>query len=76
MKDLLLSPPFCECLLLWAHLRAMQQAKVMQSDSLPRRARPSYDRAWLVKKQAPQQGKTMQRFRLVPPSFEPSCARV
>jgi hypothetical protein len=73
VKDSLLPPPFCEYLLLWAWLRATQPA--MQLDWLLCQPPLFCHRAWLpVKSRAPQQAKTMQRFRLVMPSFELSCA--
>jgi hypothetical protein len=74
VKSSSLSPPFCECLLLWAQLRAKQQLQAMWPDSLPCQSPLFCDRAWLVKKQAPQQAKTMQRLQLVMPTFELSCA--
>jgi hypothetical protein len=70
----LLSPLFSECLLLWAQLRATQQVKAIQPDWLLPQPPLFCDRAWPVKSRAPQQAKTMQRFRLVMPSFELSCA--
>ena len=69
VKDSLLSPLFCEYLLLWAWLQATQP------DWLLCQPRLFCDRAWLsVKSRAPQQARRMQRFRLVMPSFELSCA--
>jgi hypothetical protein len=73
VKDSLLSPLFFDCLLLWASLQATQPE--MQPDWLLCQPRLFCDRAWLpVKSRAPQQVKTMQRFRLVMPSFELSYA--
>jgi hypothetical protein len=47
----------------------------MQPDSLLGQPPLFCDRAWpLVKTQAPQLAKPMQRFRLVMPSFQLSCA--
>jgi hypothetical protein len=58
---------FSEYLLLWAQLRAMQQVKVTWLQSMLYQSQLFCDRAWRVKKQAPQQAKQMQRLRRVMP---------
>jgi len=71
VKDSSLPPLFCECLLLWAWLRATQQA--MPPDwLLPPLScdRPSF----LARQQGTLQAQATQRFRLVMRSLQLSCA--